>query len=111
MNRHSVSLSIAPDHPALAGHFPDLPIVPGVVLLDETLHAVEQLQPQGAQAAAWNIGTVKFHHVVRPGDALQLSFEWQSDTQVQFELRMAQVLVASGTIKRRAKIRAVVSAR
>jgi 3-hydroxyacyl-[acyl-carrier-protein] dehydratase len=111
MNRHNVGLSIAPDHPSLAGHFPGAPIVPGVVLLDEALHAIERLQPQGAQPTLWNLSTVKFHHVVRPGDALELSFEWQSDTQVQFELRSAQTLVASGTIKRRARIRAVVSTR
>ena len=41
MSRQSVSLCIAPHHPALAGHFPEFPVVPGVVLLDEALHAIE----------------------------------------------------------------------
>ena len=36
---------IAADHPCLAGHFPDNPIVPGVVLLDEVLRAFAAWRP------------------------------------------------------------------
>ena len=31
------SIGIPADHPAFAGHFPGIPILPGAVLLDETL--------------------------------------------------------------------------
>jgi hypothetical protein len=34
------SFRVEPDHPALDGHFPGRPVVPGVVLLDEVLAAV-----------------------------------------------------------------------
>ena len=64
-------LRIAPDHPALAGHFPGDPIVPGAVLLDETLHSIDP------QTAHWRIGSVKFHRIVRPGETLQL--DWRRD--------------------------------
>jgi len=111
MNRHSMELRIDADHPALAGHFPGFPIVPGVLLLDEALYAIEQTQPAALEPPPWHISTVKFHHLVRPGDALRLEFDWQSDGQVHFELRCRDTLVASGTAKRRARIRAVVSAR
>jgi 3-hydroxymyristoyl/3-hydroxydecanoyl-(acyl carrier protein) dehydratase len=31
------TLTIANDHPALAGHFPGHPVVPGVLVLDEVI--------------------------------------------------------------------------
>jgi len=118
MNRPSVRLRIAPDHPALAGHFPGFAVVPGVVLLDETLHAIEMAQqreraqgpPGPAEAAApllWQIGTVKFHRAVRPGELLQLEYELQPDGRARFELRAADALVASGTAEQRPAARLV----
>jgi 3-hydroxyacyl-[acyl-carrier-protein] dehydratase len=100
MSRQSVPLCIAPHHPALAGHFPEFPVVPGVVLLDETLHAIDGAEP-AAHALLWHIGTVKFHRAVRPGEQLQLEYELQPDGRARFELRAADALVASGTIERR----------
>ena len=37
--RHDTAFAIGPDHPALPGHFPGRPIVPGVVLLDQVIAA------------------------------------------------------------------------
>lgn len=109
MSRHRVPLQVASDHPALPGHFPGSPIVPGVVLLDETLHAIEVALAADTDGLPWHIGAAKFHHIVRPGDALQLDFESQPDGSVHFELRSNGTLVASGTVKRHAKLRAVVA--
>ena len=33
------TVTIAAEHPALAGHFPGAPILPGVLLLDEMVRA------------------------------------------------------------------------
>jgi 3-hydroxymyristoyl/3-hydroxydecanoyl-(acyl carrier protein) dehydratase len=103
MSRQSLRLSIAVDHPALAGHFPGFPVVPGVVLLDETLQAIEHAEPgsEAAPGSLWHIGTVKFHRAVRAGEGLQLEYELQPDGRARFELRAADALVASGTIERR----------
>jgi 3-hydroxyacyl-[acyl-carrier-protein] dehydratase len=103
MSRQSLRLCIAPDHPALAGHFPGFPVVPGVVLLDETLHAIDAELPAdgAAPASLWHIGTVKFHRAVRAGEALQLEYDLQPDGRARFELRAADALVASGTLERR----------
>ena len=54
-----------PGHPALDGHFPGHPIVPGVLLLDAALHAA-------GLAAPVRIDQVKFSVVVRPGETLVL---------------------------------------
>lgn len=39
---NSKSFEIAHDHPCLAGHFPNNPIVPGVVILDEISNVIIQ---------------------------------------------------------------------
>jgi 3-hydroxyacyl-[acyl-carrier-protein] dehydratase len=97
-----ILLNLPADHPALAGHFPGNPIIPGVVLLDESLHAIEKAQAAGSGMRPWQIGTVKFHHIVRPGDAVHLTWHRQADGGVQFELRTSTALVASGTASQHA---------
>lgn len=52
------------DHPCLPGHFPGRPVVPGVVVLDHVLQAVEALH--GPRAAA-RLPQVKFVQPLLPG--------------------------------------------
>jgi 3-hydroxyacyl-[acyl-carrier-protein] dehydratase len=107
MSTHSTALTFPADHPSLKGHFPGNPIVPGVVLLDEALHAIEHIQLSSARTRPWQIDTVKFHHVVRPGDPVQLSFRVQPHGAVHFELHSDGGLIASGTAIQRTRMRAV----
>jgi 3-hydroxymyristoyl/3-hydroxydecanoyl-(acyl carrier protein) dehydratase len=94
-------LTIPTDHPAYAGHFPGNPILPGVVLLDAALHAVERLRtsPRGA----WQVQAAKFHSVVQPGQPLTLELEPAPDGTVRFMIRVAGLTtprpVASGSFK------------
>ena len=46
------------DHPALSGHFPGRPIVPGVVLVDRALLFAEGLL--GRSGVNWQIANAKF---------------------------------------------------
>ncbi|MGT2490860.1 hypothetical protein ACU4GD_10865 [Cupriavidus basilensis] len=56
--RTTAGFVIAPDHPALAGHFPGHPVVPGVVLLD---HAIALIGAALAQPLEiFQLGSVKF---------------------------------------------------
>ncbi len=68
-----LSLTIPADHPAFAGHFPGNPIVPGVVLLDEALHALAT--HENVPIAGCTIAAGKFLSTVRPGEALTLDYE------------------------------------
>lgn len=110
MNLSDVWLRFAPDHPALAGHFPQQPIVPGVLLLDEALSAIERTAAQAKLALGgthWHIAQVKFHRLVRPGEALRLDCTAQPSgagvsCALRMELHAQQGLVVSASIERRA---------
>jgi 3-hydroxyacyl-[acyl-carrier-protein] dehydratase len=90
------TLTIGAEHPALAGHFPGMPIVPGVVLLDETLHAVEH----GAAnpASRWRISTAKFLSPVRPGEELTLEHEPLANGSLRFIVCRDGRVVAHGVL-------------
>jgi len=84
------------DHPALAGHFPGRPIVPGVLLLD---HALFLAQAQmGRKAALWKIAQTKFLSPCGPGDALVFSFEQGAHENLFFSIRCAEREIASGRL-------------
>jgi 3-hydroxymyristoyl/3-hydroxydecanoyl-(acyl carrier protein) dehydratase len=89
-------LRIAADHPAFAGHFPGMPIVPGVVLLDEALNAI--VAALGLQPGRCTLTTVKFRGVVRPGQALSLRFESPSPGSVRFAIDADGAAVADGVL-------------
>lgn len=58
---------IDPGHPALDGHFPGRPVMPGVVLLDEVLAAAER---EAGLAPPLRLDRVKFTSPVLPGDTV-----------------------------------------
>ena len=89
---NTTTLHVPPQHPAFEGHFPGAPLLPGVVLLDEMLHAV----PAGS---GWSIANAKFLHPVRPGETLTLEHEPPlANGAVRFTIRSAGQPVASGTL-------------
>ena len=94
---HTVSIHIAPDHPAFAGHFPGQPLLPGVLLLAEVLEAV-LAEPALALlvGAAPRIGAAKFLAPVRPGAQLTLQFAHAPTGGLRFEVREGERIAASG---------------
>ncbi len=88
---------IAPDHPAFAGHFPGNPVVPGVVLLDEALHAIRSAAP--AESAACRISAAKFLRPVRPGETIVIRHETATDGTVRFDITCGADRVATGSVQ------------
>lgn len=88
------------DHPALPGHFPNNPLIPGVVLLDWAWQAALATLPAGTQLAG--ISHAKFLAPVRPGDQLQFQFSAPDETgKLSFTITLAerQQVAAQGSFK------------
>lgn len=99
MKRSAWQLRVAATHPALAGHFPGQPIVPGVMLLDETVNALErELSADGAASSHRpQIQNVKFHRPVRPEETLQLQYEVRGGV-THFELLCGEARIVTGAL-------------
>jgi 3-hydroxymyristoyl/3-hydroxydecanoyl-(acyl carrier protein) dehydratase len=86
------------DLPIFAGHFPAMPIVPGVVQLGW----VAELAHAHGLAAGPFVGIVsaKFRRILRPGVELQVRLQpGRSEGEVQFELKALGVVVSSGRLR------------
>jgi 3-hydroxymyristoyl/3-hydroxydecanoyl-(acyl carrier protein) dehydratase len=79
-------LQIAADHPALPGHFPGRPIVPGVVLLDCVLTAAEQWL--GRALAARSLRQAKFNSMLLPAEVADLELQLL-DQELRFAITRA----------------------
>jgi 3-hydroxymyristoyl/3-hydroxydecanoyl-(acyl carrier protein) dehydratase len=87
---------ISADHPALAGHFPGNPIVPGVIILDEVLQAIADWRPAGRLL---RMPTVKFLAPLRPEQAFTIRLVDADAGRVRFEcLREDGQLIVQGLL-------------
>lgn len=91
----SVDDVVAAAHPALAGHFPGNPIVPGVLLLARVARAAGSLA--GAPLEA--IPVAKFHAPLYPGERFVIELERNRDATIAFRVRRGEVVVASGKLR------------
>jgi 3-hydroxyacyl-[acyl-carrier-protein] dehydratase len=89
-------IEVPEDHPAFAGHFPKIPVLPGAVLLDQVLAAIES--QRGIDLTQWRITSAKFLALVRPGDSLRLEHEVSKGGSIRFTLSTAGRKVASGSL-------------
>ncbi|WP_446903636.1 AMP-binding protein [Burkholderia sp. YIM B11467] len=92
----SLAFTIPADHPALPGHFPDHPVVPGVVLLDHAIHAIGAALNRPLHA--WRLGSAKFLSPVAPGEPLDLAFDTAASGAIRFTLRTGSREVATGVL-------------
>jgi 3-hydroxyacyl-[acyl-carrier-protein] dehydratase len=65
------AFTINPDHPALPGHFPGNPVVPGVVIVE---HLIAALGTRHPERACTGVRRMKFLRLLRPGEAVEIAF-------------------------------------
>lgn len=89
-----MQFSIPADHPSLPGHFPGQPIVPGVVVLDRVLEAIEDAHgPLGLL----RLPQVKFAQPLLPGEVADIVLDGGA-SRWRFRVLRAQTLIASGDV-------------
>ncbi len=94
MNAITEKIHIAASHPALPGHFPGNPVVPGVVLLDRVGAAIER---------AWGLRVkglpqVKFLRPLLPDQEAELVIE-NAGKSILFSITHAGATIANGSME------------
>ena len=85
------------DHPALAGHFPGLPILPGVILLDLALQII--IDTYALSLANCTVNAVKFLSPAIPGDLLSIAHDQLKHGVFHFDISTAARKIASGSVQ------------
>ncbi len=90
----AMRFSIPSDHPSLPGHFPGRPIVPGVIVLERVLEAIEATH--GALGAL-RLPQVKFTQPLLPGEIADITITGDAP-RWRFRVSRAETLLASGEV-------------
>ncbi len=88
------------DHPTAPGHFPGNSIIPGALLLSETLRAIEQ--SLGLNLSQGQPVSAKFLHPVRPGETVSIEFSELKAGSIKFACAVGATSVLTGTVTREA---------
>jgi len=90
-----IQLCIDAAHPALPGHFPSQPIVPGVVLLDSVVAALA-----GLDITVTGVRKLKFLAPLPPGEPVELVLGTIKGDSLRFKLhdRASETLIAEGNL-------------
>jgi 3-hydroxyacyl-[acyl-carrier-protein] dehydratase len=93
MESEGEHLSVAADHPALPGHFPGQPIVPGVVILDLL---VEEWRKRRPDTPLRGLRKMKFVAMLAPAQEFSVSWSEIRDGKVAFTVESGGKSLAAG---------------
>ena len=82
------------DHPCLPGHFPGSPLVPGVLVLDHVLAAIEAAQ---GPVGPLRLPQGKFVNPLRPGERARVELD-AGASRWRFRVLRDATLIASGEV-------------
>jgi len=89
-------MRIAANHPALPGHFPGHPVVPGVVLLDAVLSALPA--HLGKPYRVTGFPAVKFSAPLAPEQAFEVRFVPKDAGRMTFSIESGGTTLVSGSV-------------
>lgn len=89
-------MRFAASHPALPGHFPGHPVVPGVLLLDALVNALPA--HVGGAVRVTGFPTIKFLTPLFPERDFDVALAVKRPGQASFELLAGGERIASGTV-------------
>lgn len=90
---HEAGFCVPATHPALAGHFPGRPVVPGVVILDQVLECAEEWL--GQPLAPRSVPQAKFVSPLLPGQRTRVGMTLLG-TSLRFEVTVDGRPIAQG---------------
>jgi 3-hydroxyacyl-[acyl-carrier-protein] dehydratase len=89
-----MQFTISPDHPSLPGHFPGKPIVPGVVLLERVIEAIEAAE---GPLPPLRLPQVKFMQPLLPGESADVHIDGAAP-RWRFRVMRGEAMLASGEV-------------
>lgn len=93
---YSEECVIAAAHPALPGHFPGQPVVPGVVLLEQVLRAATRA---GIAVPVYALPQVKFIEPLLPAQPFTICLRSDRPGRLRFECMREGRVFASGLLQ------------
>ena len=95
--RFEVLRLIHADHPSLPGHFPGAPLVPGVVILDEVIAAIDEWRRDSQLSG---VRSVKFLAPLNPEQpfTISISATGKDAGEVSFCCRVDERVIVEGRL-------------
>lgn len=96
-DRVTLQICVPAAEQELGGHFPDFPIVPGVLLV---AWAIELASRSFDLGTFIGVSSAKFRRPLRPGDEVSAVLEWHADSaKLRYVYRLHDVECARGTVE------------